>query len=185
MYGCACARIFIQSAWSNLCHIKSKCMIVSLCSWPIFLDSALLHCCYLDILAVLMMMTMCLLMHQSISWVQVLPHFSFSYLELCYKLTSHNFFKHFVCYDSDSVIRRSVCDFTWYSFVWIYQHGWTHRSRSAEGENSFYFNCQLHNIFVPFAWSDFSSFWEELKTWFITVEKSCWVLNNVQWFFFF
>ena len=77
MYGCTCARSFIQSAWSILCHIKSKCLFVSLCFWPIFLDSALLHCCYLDIRAVLMIV---LLMHQSISWVQVLPHFSFSIL---------------------------------------------------------------------------------------------------------
>ena len=46
-------------------------LLVSLHSWPIFLDSALLHCCYLEVLALLMMF---LLMHQSISWVQVLSY---------------------------------------------------------------------------------------------------------------
>ena len=40
--------------------------------------------CYLKVVAVLMMF---LIMHHSISWVQILPHFSFFYLELCYKLT--------------------------------------------------------------------------------------------------
>ena len=28
MCGCSCARIYIQSAWSNLCHVKVKCLIV-------------------------------------------------------------------------------------------------------------------------------------------------------------
>jgi hypothetical protein len=30
--------------------------------------------------------------------VHVLPYFTFPYLELYYKLTSHTFFKHFMCY---------------------------------------------------------------------------------------
>jgi hypothetical protein len=28
MYSCTCARIFIQSAWSNLCHVQVKCLFV-------------------------------------------------------------------------------------------------------------------------------------------------------------
>jgi hypothetical protein len=63
---------------------------------------------------------MFLVVHHSICWVQVLPHFSVTYFELCYKLTSHNFFKHFVCYGRTLVTRSSLCDFRWYSFVWIY-----------------------------------------------------------------
>ena len=63
-YGCTCARIVIHSAWSNLCHVKINCLSVSLCSWPVFLDSALLHCCYLEVLALLIMF---LLMNQSVS----------------------------------------------------------------------------------------------------------------------
>jgi hypothetical protein len=49
-------------------------IFISLCSWSIFLDSALLYCCYLAIIALLMMF---LQMHQSVPWEQVLPHFLF------------------------------------------------------------------------------------------------------------
>ena len=93
--GCTFANIFIHSAWSNLCHIKINCLFLYLCSWTIFLDSALLHCCYLEFLALLLMF---LLLNQSVSCVQILPHLSFSFLELSYKLISHNVFKHVVCY---------------------------------------------------------------------------------------
>jgi len=74
---------------------------------------------------------MFLVMHHSVC-LQVLPCFSITYFELCYKLTSHSFFKHFVCFGHTAVTRSSLCDFRWYSLVWIYQHGWAHHSRSTE-----------------------------------------------------
>lgn len=33
VYGCAYERIFIHTTRSNFCHIKIKCLFVSLCSW--------------------------------------------------------------------------------------------------------------------------------------------------------
>ena len=65
MYGCTCARIFIQSAWSNLSHVKIKCLI-DRCT--LFLNCISWFCIItLEVLALLMMF---LLMHQSISWAQ-------------------------------------------------------------------------------------------------------------------
>ena len=106
MCGCSCARIFIQSAWSNLFYVKI-----------IYLDPALVHCYYLDDVAFLMIFSS----NASIHFLSAcLPHFFFlSYLELYYKLTSHSFFKHFVCYGRAPAIRYSLCDFRWYSFVCI------------------------------------------------------------------
>ena len=143
MCGCTFARIFIHSAWSNLCHIKINCLFVYLCSWPIFLDSALLHCCYLEVLALLLMF---LLMH----------------LECRYSLICHSHFlsdliSWFPTMSSNMLYVMVLwCDFRWYSFIWIYQHGWVHYSRSREGEHSCY-GCSSKacinfiHIFVPFA----------------------------------
>ena len=39
---------------------------------------------------------------------RVLPHFFFSYIQLFYKMTSHNFFKHIVCYGHAPVLRNSA-----------------------------------------------------------------------------
>ena len=49
----------------------------------------------------------------------------------------------------------TLCDFKWYSFVWIYQHGWAHCSRDREGKYGFYGPFSLAStdfihIFVPF-----------------------------------
>ena len=124
-----------SSRMLGVIHAMSKSnvwLIVSLCSWPRYIDSALLHCCYLEVLALLMTY---LLKHQSISWGQVLPYFSFYFLELCYKLVSYNFLKNLAC---------------------IYLRGWAHHSRKREGELSCY-GCSgkaflnFIYIFVPFS----------------------------------
>jgi hypothetical protein len=49
MYCCTCARIQSQGAVSSLCHITIKYLFVSLFSWSTFLDSALMHGCYLEV----------------------------------------------------------------------------------------------------------------------------------------
>jgi hypothetical protein len=67
MYGCTCARIQSQGAVSSLCRVKIKYLFVSIFSWSIFLNFAFLHGCYLEIIALLMML---LLMPQSFSWEQ-------------------------------------------------------------------------------------------------------------------
>ena len=130
MYGCTCAWILIESAWSNLCHVKITFFI--LCSWPTF-DCALLQFYYLEVLA----------LHDVSSnasihlWAQVLPHLSFSYLQLCYKFTSHNFLKLLYV----TVMLQSsgnLYDFRWYSFEWVYQQVCAHHSRSREGKRSCY-----------------------------------------------
>ena len=137
---------------------------------------------YVEVLVLLLMLH---LMIHSASWAQVLPHFCFSYLELCCKFTSHNFFS----YGRAAVMRNSLC-YRLYSLVWIFQHGWSHHFRSREGECSCYGRfCKacinLIHIFAPIACQDYSSLWEYLETWFITIENSCWVPKNIQWFLFF
>jgi hypothetical protein len=75
---------------------------------------------------------------------------------------SNIFVEDFYCHPSGRavfcppVISNSLCDFRWYSFVWIYQHGWAHHSGSIKGKHSRYgWFCEASlnftNIFVPFA----------------------------------
>jgi len=145
MYGCTCARMFIQSAWSNLCHVKIKCLFVFV---P---DLYFLILFYYTLATWKFYLMVFLVMHHSVCWVHVLPHFSITFFELCYKLTFHNFFKCFVCFGHTSVTRSSLCDFRWYSFVWIYQYGWAHHSRSREWTwllwSVLQGVCQLHKHF--------------------------------------
>ena len=163
MYGCSCARIFILSAWSNLCHVKMNPLNAELN--PIRHLLALVgarHIAHVSRIRVKYLIVCFSLLLSYISWFCVitllLPGSSrssddissnasirllnarsaSSYLALCYKLTSHSFFKHFVCYGRAAVIRNSLCDFRWYSFVCIYQHVWAHHSRSRERERSCY-----------------------------------------------
>jgi len=77
-----------------------------------------------------------LVMHHSICWLQVLPCFSVTYFELCYKLTSHNFFKSFVCFVHTPVTRSSLCIFRWYFFfldisAWVGTSFQKHRMNTA------------------------------------------------------
>jgi len=76
IYGYTCARIQSQGAVSIPCHVKIKYLFVSLFYWSIFIDSASLRGCYLEVTVLLMML---LLMPQSVSWEQYVP-LSFSYL---------------------------------------------------------------------------------------------------------
>jgi hypothetical protein len=59
MYSCTCAMIQSQGAVNSLCHVKIKYLFLFF-SWSMFLDSALLHVCYLEVIALLMMLLRCL-----------------------------------------------------------------------------------------------------------------------------
>jgi len=87
------------------CHVNIKYLIV--CFWPIFSDSALLHCCYLAVLA----LAVFFLSHQSISWAQFLPHFAILFLKLCYKFDFTYFFSTFCLLWSYFIHRNSLYDF--------------------------------------------------------------------------
>lgn len=117
MCGCSCARIFIQSACSNLCHVKIKylmacfSLLLTYISWSCVItlllpgrsnssDDRFFWCINLSLERMF-----CLIV--------------FSNLELYYMLTSHCFFKHFVRYGRAPAIRNSLWDFRWYSFVCI------------------------------------------------------------------
>jgi len=64
MYGCTCARIFIQSAWSNLCHVKIRCLSLFLTYISWF--------CVITILlpGSSVSLRMFLVMHHSVCWLQ-------------------------------------------------------------------------------------------------------------------
>ena len=94
IYGDTCARIIIQGTWSNLCHINIKYLIVfSLCSCSTLVESASLYGLLHEVLAPVMMLFFYASGHER----RMCLTFSFSYLELWYKLTFHNLFRLFLC----------------------------------------------------------------------------------------
>lgn len=105
-------------------------------------------------------------MHHSVSWVQVLSYLSFSYLQLCYKFISHNFFKllyvtvvlqssETLCVISDGIPLNA------YSSICV------HINSEAEKANTSVMDALATSlstsfIFFLFACENFSSLWEKL-----------------------
>jgi hypothetical protein len=97
---------------------------VSICFWPIFSDSALLHCCCLAVLALVMFF----LSHKS-SFCLIFPS---RFLSSVISLTSHNFFHLFVCYDHASFV-GTLCTIS--GSILLYGHNSMGRHKIPEGEN--------------------------------------------------
>ena len=121
MYGCTHSRIFIQSAWSNLYHVKIKCLIAC---FYLFLTYISWFCIITLLLPGSSSSSDDVSSNASIRLLSVGCTSFFLFLfELSYKLTSQNFFKHFLCVGYAPVISNSLLHLI-YSFLWIYKHEW-------------------------------------------------------------
>ena len=131
---------------------------------------------------------MFLLRHQFVSWAQVLPHLFFSYLQLCYKFTFHNFFillyvtvvlqsSGTLCVISDGILLNG------------YINMWVHIIPEAEKANTSVMDAlatPLSSSYIfPLCVLKLFQALIKIRTWIITVENSCCVQKNVQRFFFF
>ena len=128
---------------------------------------------------------MFLLMHQSVSWPQVLLHISFSYLKPCYKLTSQN-----VCYYRAAVIRNSLCVVLDVIVSSGYvSMGW-HVFPAVENANTAVMVALARPLSISYTFLSpcmlrlFQYLEKESESWFITVENSCRFLKNCQRFRF-